>query len=88
VIPLGYAFPDELHNLLQLLDRTHDPALNQLELRPDRRAQLLHRGLVLGHVANRVRRVRVLPNQVVLARNGVEERGKVRGEARAIGEER
>lgn len=88
MVPLRDSFPDGFHDLLKLLHGPDDPALDELQLGPDRRAQLLHRALVLGHAPDSLRRLGVLPHEVVFAGDGVEKGGEVRCKPRARGEHR
>ena len=87
VVPLGNAFANQLHNPLQLLHRTHDPALDKFQLGCYSRLELLHDVLVLIHMLDGMLCLWMLAQNVVLARERVEYRGEVFGEPSAGGEE-
>lgn len=87
VFPLRNRLAYGLHNLLQLLDRSQNPTLDQLQLGHDGCLELLQRGLVRVDVLDRVLASGVLANEVILACHRVIERRKMRGKPLAEREE-
>jgi len=60
VVALSDHFPDHLHDPLELLDRTYDPAFNKLEFRRDGATQFVHGRLIGIDVVDSVRSFGVL----------------------------
>lgn len=81
MLTLSDALPNQLHDTLQLLHRPHHPALNELQLGPNRTLQLFHDPLILIDILNRVLRFRMLAQDIVLSSEWMEERGEVLGKS-------
>ena len=87
MIPLRYHLADGLHDALELLEGPNDPAVDELELGKDGRAELLERAVEAIDVLDGLRRLWVLRLEVVLCANGVIDGCEVLGVAGAAREE-
>ncbi len=77
MLPLRNTLPDSLQNTLELLDRTDDPALDQLELGHHGCLHLLHSRRVDIDVGDSMLRIWVLRLEAILAAEGTEDGGEV-----------
>ena len=82
--PLCNALPDRLQNPLELLDRPDDPALDQLQLRHDRRLHVFQRRCIAIHVGDRVFCIRVFGFEPVFTPERVENGGEVLSEVDGV----
>jgi hypothetical protein len=87
VFSLRDRLPYGLHYALEFPHGPHHPALDQLELRANRRPQLFQRGVVCVDVLDRVRSLRELSEKVILGSNGMEKDGEMLGQTTACREQ-
>jgi hypothetical protein len=72
MLPLRDHLPNSLHDALEFLHRPYDATLDQLEFRADGYTQLLQSGVICVNVLDRMCRLRVFPEEVILGSDRME----------------
>lgn len=87
VFALRDTLPNQLHDTLELFDGTHDPTLDELQLRNYGGLEILHQLFITVYALDGMLGLRMVAQQIRFADEGVEQGGEVLGKPRSCREE-